>query len=349
MLHLRKQDSAMRRDAKMRAIVAALNSLGIDPGEVIKTHRGDAMSVSLAFARQLEYVDTTFFDFEFPDLRARDLIPLDSSVPSWAQTFSYRERTKLGEADVVHDYASDFPRVDLDLGETTAAPVISLGCSFGYSVMDLRYAAELGISLDTDKMQAAKEAQERKLDALACYGHAATGLRGFASNSQITTLSTSLNAALNKDWTNATAAQIAGDIDMILDDASNASDGKHRLDTIALPTSTFNLLGSKRFASLDSNGVELSVLDYFENRKRNKVTFEPWFRLKTAAGGTGTRLVAYKKDPSVVKLVVPQDFESMPPEREKMTFVVLCHMRFGGVDWRQPMAARYVDNVETAP
>lgn len=351
MLHLQKQDSRMRRDAKMLALRMGLAQLGIDPDKVIQCHRGDALSVSLAFARELEFVENTFYDFEFPDLRARDLIPLDTSVPSWAQTFSYKERTFTGEADIVNDYANDFPRVDLDIGETTAAPVISLGCSYGYSVMDLRYASEMGQSLDTDLMNAAKEAEERKLDALACYGHAATGLRGFASNTSIATLSTSLNASLTKNWADdaTTAKDIQEDLDKIIIDVSNASDNKFMVDTIALPTTTYNLLGSKKFAALDSNGVELSVLDYFENRKRNKVTFEPWFRLKSAAGGTGTRMVAYKKDPKVLKLVIPQDFESMPPQQKLMTFVIACHLRFGGVDWRQPMAARYIDNVELEP
>lgn len=350
MFHLRKLDAQQRRDAKMLAIRMGLMGAGVDPDEIIRTHeRGDAMSVSLAFARQLEYIDKTFYDYEFPDLRARDLIPLDSSVPSWAQTFSYRERTKLGEADIVHDYANDFPRVDLDIGETTAAPVIGIGCAFGYSVMDLRFAAELGMSLDTEKMQIAKEAEERKLDALACYGHAATGLRGFASNTTISTLSTALNAALGKNWNTKTALQIADDVDLILESVSNASDNKHSIDTIAVPTTLYNLLQRKRFASLDSQGVELSVLDYFEGRRKNKITFEPWFRLKSAGPGGTSRIVAYKKDPGVVKLVVPQDFESMPPERKGMLFQVTCHMRFGGVDWRQPMAARYVDGVESAP
>lgn len=346
MFHIRKLDAAQRRDAKMLAIRMGLMGAGVDPDEVIKTFKGDAMSVSLAFARQLEYIDKTFYDYEFPDLRARDLIPLDSSVPSWAQTFSYRERVALGEADIVHDYANDFPRVDLDIGETVAAPVIGLGCSFGYSVMDLRFAAELGMSLDTEKMQIAKEAQERKLDALACYGHAATGLRGFANNASIATLSTTLNASLAKGWAAKTAAQIAADLDLIIESVSNASDNKHTIDTIGLPTSTYNMLQRKRFASIDQTGVELSVMDYFEGRKRNKITFEPWFRLKSAGTGGATRMVAYKKDPGVVKLVIPQDFESMPPERKNMLFQVTCHMRFGGVDWRQPMAARYIDAVE---
>lgn len=348
MLHLVRQSTAMRKDAKMRAIVAALNSLGIDPNEIIRDQvRGDAMSVSNAFARQLEYIDKQFLEYEFPDLRARDLIPLGSEVPSWAQTFSYREKTKIGEADIVHDYANDFPRVDLDLGESTAAPVISIGCSFGYSVMDLRYAAELGIALDAEKMQTAKEAEERKIDALACYGHAATGLRGFASNTTIAGLSATLNSTLDKNWMHpsVSAQTIADEIDTILDDISNASDNKYNADTIALDTALYNFLGRKRFNSIDYAGSALSVRDYFERRDKRKVTFEPWFRLKSAAGGGNSRLVAYQKDPQVVKLVIPQDFESMPPERKSMTFLIACHMRFGGVDWRRPMAGRYVDGL----
>lgn len=347
MLYLQKQDARARKDARTLAIRMGLASLGMDPDEVIQCRgRGDALSISLAFARELEFVDKEFYEFEYPDLRIRDLVPLDTKVPAWAQTHSYRERDKLGEAAIVHDYGNDFPRVDIDLGENVPAPIVSLGCSYGYSVMDLRYAAELGVALETDKMNTAKEASERKLDQIGCYGHPDVGLRGFANNATIVTLSTGINAALTKDWANKTAAEVAAEIDMIINDVSNASENKHLIDTLAMPTTMLNMLHSKRFAALDQNGVELSVVDYFEGRKRNKVTFEPYFRLKAAGAGGTSRIVAYKKDPKVLKLVIPQDFESMPPERKNMLFQVACHLRFGGVDWRQPMAARYIDDAE---
>lgn len=344
MLTLHRLDAKMRRDQKTLALRMGLLSMGVDPDEIIKTHRGDSLGISLAFARELEYIDKNFLEWEYPDLKARDLIPLYGGVPSWAQTYSYREMNQVGEAKIVHDYANDFPRVDLDVGETTPAPIVGLGCSYGYSVMDLRYAAELGQPLESDLLNTAKEAEERKLDALACYGHAPSGLRGFANNSSVLSLSTALNGAMAKHWGAANALAITADIDLIVDNVSNASDNKYRVDTIGLSTTTYNLLQSKKFQSLDNFGNPFSVLDYFENRKKNPITFEPWFRLASAGAGNVERLVAYQKSLDVVRLVVPQDFEQAPPERKNFSFQVACHLRFGGVEIRRPMAMRYIDD-----
>ncbi len=38
----------------------------------------------------------------------------------------------------------------------------------------------------------------------------------------------------------------------------------------------------------------------------------------------------YEKDPEVVSLVIPQDFEQFPPEIDALRWLVYCHLRCGG-------------------
>ena len=47
----------------------------------------------------------------------------------------------------------------------------------------------------------------------------------------------------------------------------------------------------------------------------------------------------------VVELIIPQEFESFPPQARNLSFVVNCHARVGGVSWRYPLAAAYMDGL----
>jgi hypothetical protein len=50
-----------------------------------------------------------------------------------------------------------------------------------------------------------------------------------------------------------------------------------------------------------------------------------------------------KLDPMVCELVVPQDFEQMPPEMHGMKFSVACHLRHGGVKVTYPFGVTHYD------
>src|SRR5215467_13234664 len=95
----------MRFDAKdlPEAVDRGLKSMGL---------RCDANETAL-FARQLEYIYTQTYDIEYPDLKARQLIPVDTRVPSGADSFTYTQYDKLGEAIIVHNNAQDFPNADI--------------------------------------------------------------------------------------------------------------------------------------------------------------------------------------------------------------------------------------------
>ena len=73
---------------------------------------------------------------------------------------------------------------------------------------------------------------------------------------------------------------------------------------------------------------------------------ESWYKLNTAdAAGTGPRALFYKRSPEVLELVIPQDFEQLPPQAKNLAFVVPCHARCGGVVVRYPVAMLYLDGI----
>jgi hypothetical protein len=55
--------------------------------------------------------------------------------------------------------------------------------------------------------------------------------------------------------------------------------------------------------------------------------------------------IVYDRNPEVVKLVIPQEFEIQPPQPRNLAFVVPCFARYGGVSWRYPVAACYATGI----
>jgi hypothetical protein len=295
--------------------------------------RGDA-NETLAFARQLEYVFTKTYEIKYPDNKARVLIPMNTEVPSGARSHTYTQTDEMGEAAIVHSYATDFPSVELN-GTQVNQTIVSLGDSYNYSVQELREATMLGRQLDTMKAAIARRVMERKLDALACVGDTVTGLKGLANATGITAVS---GAGV---WASATADAIRGDVEKMWKQVFSDTKGTYVPDVLALDPDSYSVIVTKRLDDFNN----MTVADYIIKTNPSIKTIEFWPRLATADGSGGSRILCYKKDPEVLEMFVPQDFEQMPPQAEGMAFKVACHMRWGGVVVRQPKAITYMDTV----
>ena len=48
-------------------------------------------------------------------------------------------------------------------------------------------------------------------------------------------------------------------------------------------------------------------------------------------------------DEENMQLVVPMEFEQLPPQVVNMTFKIPCHIRVGGIRVSYPLSIRYLD------
>jgi hypothetical protein len=68
--------------------------------------------------------------------------------------------------------------------------------------------------------------------------------------------------------------------------------------------------------------------------------------LDTAGAGSTTRMIAYKKDPAVLKMHMPMPHHFLPVwQTGPITFDIPGIFRIGGVEIRRPGAVRYVDQI----
>ena len=323
---LDKPLSDQRFDAWSRRIVA---ETGLFEG------RQDANETAI-FARQLEHVYTKTYDVKYPEFKARMFIPLDSSVPTGAETYTYRQFDEIGMADLIANYADDLPDVTL-VGKEFTGKCKSLGTSYSYSIQDVRRARMAGLALETALPRVARRATEAKIDKLAAFGDAATGLGGFLNNANVPVISPATGT-----WSTATADNIIADLDKLVNSIVNTTNGVHVPDTLLLPITQFLRLNNlQKSAASDKTVLQW----YLENNPFIK-NIDHWYLLDLAdAELDGPRAVCYQRSPDVCGLVIPQEFEQFPPQAKNLAFNVPCHARCGGVKFTYPLACAYMDGI----
>ena len=112
-------------------------------------------------------------------------------------------------------------------------------------------------------------------------------------------------------------------------------------DTVLLPTAQYVQISQKRLSADNQD----TVLTAFMRANPFIRTVESWNKLATAAVGGGARGVAYKRDPEVLELVIPQEFEVLPPQPKNYAFNVLAHGRTAGCAIYRPLGIRFIDDI----
>lgn len=332
------------------SILAMLDTLV--PRQDGASHRADSEQVTLALSRkqaprrddgetliltrQLEYVQNEVFDVLFPPPQALQHIPLDTSVPPGATSFVYREMEATGVAELITNYANNLPRVDALMRETIQK-VNDIGGAYGYTVRDLQQAAYAGIPLDSTKARVAREAIDRKMDEVLSIGNDAHGISGFLNHANVPTLSVS-----NGSWlTTASPDEILEDMNAGVTQVITQSKGVHEPDTMILPLDMYEHVSN----TPRSEHTDTTILEFFLKNNKHIKEVLPWHRMDTAGPSDAPRALVYKKDPSVVRAVVPDLFAQLPPEARGLEFVVNCLGRIGGTVWYRPLAACFMDGI----
>jgi hypothetical protein len=286
-------------------------------------------------ARQLEYIYAQTYDVKYAELKARRFIPVDTSVDPGAEFYTYRQWDMFGMAEIIANYADDLPRVDV-LAKEFPAPIKSLGASYGYSIQDLRRSAMAGSQLDSRRAMATRRANEQAVDQIAAFGNADAGLTGFTNHANVP-----LVAPDNAPWSSATALQIIPDLNKLANAIVTASLEVFEPDTLVLDTASFQIINTKPMST--TGDADKTVLRFFLDNNPYIRNIDQWTKLTDAGAAGVTRLVCYKRDPEVLSLVIPQEFEQFPPQARNLEFVIPTHSRIGGVSVRYPLAMAYMD------
>ncbi len=301
-----------------------------------------------ALDQQLEAYKAQTYDIEYPEMKARSLIPLSTSTDPGAESISYSQWDEYAMAQLIANYADDLPMADVKVEKFTS-PVHSIGQAYQFSVQDLRRAAMSGNSLEGRRGKAARRAIELKIDSIAAVGDAGAKLKGFLNHPNVSIYS-ALTDGTSARWCQGRGSGVApkspnriqADMHTVVNNIRSTTKEIHSPDTMLLPSFEFGHVMQTPVASDN----QTTILRSFLANSPYITNVDSWHKLDAAdAAGTGPRLVAYQRTSEVLELEIPQDFEQFPPQAQNLAYVVPCHARVGGVIIYYPLAVAYMDGI----
>ena len=309
-----------------------INKKKIDDSGVMRADEG----LGPFFAKELEWVNSQLFSVKYPMLKARELFPVNNSANPGAQSVTYNMYDEYGIAKIVADYADDLPRVDVK-GEQVTVQVRTLGDSYGWSLNEVRAARFAGRNIETMKANAARRAIMALENRLAFIGDPNYNLQGLLTHPNIPSADVPADGQGNTtEWINKTPDQIIRDVSDAINQVIALTKGVHAPTDILLPIEQYTLIATKR---VTDTGV--TILKYL-------LEMNPFIRsitwvneLDNPFGDGVDYMVAYQKDPEILEMNVPSDFESLPVEPRGLEFVVCCQERFAGMIIRYPLAISF--------
>jgi hypothetical protein len=295
---------------------------------------------SIFFARQLEYVKKKSYDVQYPELKARMLLPVSSEAGPGAETIKYEQYDQVGMAKIINSYADDLPRADIK-GKEFISPIRSAGTSYGYTLQEVRAARYANKPLEQRKANAAKRAALQLENTIAFSGSAVDGLGGFINNANVPTVSLPNDGTGSSVlWSAKTPALILRDLHKVANFVMENTKTVEQADTMILPPTKFNYIKTTPWST---TGDGKSILDLFLEQSPYIKSVD-WANELTGAGSGATdRMVVYSRNPDKLTLEIPQDFEQLEVEQRNLKFVVPCHMRVAGVIIYYPLSMAYAD------
>lgn len=308
----------------------------------------DAQTALGFLVEQASYIETEVYQTVYPDIQYPQLIPVDDSANEWAKSVTFFSSDKVGQADWFHHSATSMRLADVNRTKFEQG-IEMAGIGYRYDLEELGQAMMIpGNNLSTDRADAARRAYEEFVEQVAFFGDTLKGWEGLVNNSGVTRVDAANDGTgSSRLWSDKTEDQIIRDINDVLSGIFSTSKMVEMADTLLLPVDAVNILATKRIGN-----TAQSVMDYVKNYNvYTQNTGQPLLIRGVNgledAGSSGTgRMVAYRRDPRVVKMHIPMRHRFLPVwQTGPITFDVPGIFRLGGVEIRRPGSVRYVDGI----
>lgn len=292
--------------------------------------------VGLFLARELETILSRSFEVEYADIKYSQVLPISTEVASGSDSYTYRIFDAQGSMKMIADKASDLPRADVLRKEVTL-PVRSLGASFAYSIQETRAAAQVpGMNLEQRRANAVRRAYEEKVQDVAFFGDAPSGMKGLVNSDQV-------DKIVPNKWFDG-ASTTTDEMLEILNEAPtrivNGSNQKETPNTMLVPYDVYRIIST----TARSTTSDTTVMEFFLRTNPFIRSIEPINELAASKSVLAKdRIICYDRSPEKLQLHIPQTLEFLPPVRTGLEFTVASHARIGGTAVYYPKSVLYVE------
>ena len=295
---------------------------------------------------QLAHIEPNAYKVKYPDIQYHLICPVDTSAWEWAKTITHFATDKTGKPEILANRSEVIPLADVTR-EKFEHRIEAWAIGYDYSDEEIAQAARLGIPLAADKAIACRRAVEEMCDDLLANGNADLGWDGLLDNASITKKDAAANGTGgSKKWKDKKAEDIIADVNDVLSGVYIDSKTVELADTLLFPPQLFADIMGKVI-----EGTAVTVWDFLERnniytrRTGMPLMVREYRGLETAAAGDTGRVVAYRRDPEVLKFHMPMPFQFQEPIKHMFHYVIPGRFRVGGLEIRRPKAMRYLDGV----
>ena len=322
---------------------------------ITDAYRFDAMPLRLdseetaRFKRELESIDSQAYRTEYPELKARNLIPIQPGIPDWARVYTWRMFDHQGKSRVVSNKADDLPTVNVK-GEEGHKNIYTLANAADWDRDELRAALFTGQGLDAEKAVAARDIIERDIDDILATGHSSPNMQGILtlSTSDVTTFSpadkdgTSSPNWFDGDTLVASADEMRKDVEGLVHKVVDETEELYTNFVVVLPLKHYSELA----ATPKGNNADRTVLQYILQNNPHISRIVPWNKTKEVTSGGNNRMACWPDgNRRVVAGIVPMEFTPLEIQMKALTFLRPYIAKVGGVVARYPVAIGYADDI----
>lgn len=309
----------------------------------------DAQAAFPFVIQQGRTVEARIYQRRYPTFNYAAVVPVVTEGNEWAIGTMFFSVDVAGEAKFISGAANDMPFSAATRDQATH-DFAMIGAGWEWNIEEVNQAALYGIPLSDTKALASSQNIERLLNTIAMVGHTEKNWTGFANSADVPRADVDTPGTF---WAAKTVDQILLNVNEVLTRVRTQSNEVEWADTLALPPEAYRVIATKRLGSGDGT---LTVLEYI--RRNNVYTAEtgqaltiiPVRELATASNDGGGRMVAYRRDPEVVRFHLPMPRRVLAPRQKSlMGFEQGIIARTGGTEWRLPKAAAYADEVTAPP
>jgi hypothetical protein len=307
----------------------------------------DAQQALAFLIPQLTHIEREVYRIRYPAIRYPSIIPVATEGNEWMPSVTYFSMDGVGQAGWFNANSGDVANADIMRAKyETGVEMAAIG--YRYNTEELMQAQMLGVNLTAEKAKVARRVAEEFIDQSALFGNAEKGFVGLVNNPEVTVTPIPANGGGNSSlWVNKTPQQILADFNAALTGIYTSTNTVELADTVLVPVADYTQIATTPFNAYS----EKTILAYI--REHNVYTAETGMQLNvrsvrgldtSGVGGVG-RIIAYRKDPEVLKLHLPMPFRFLPNpfQRGPMVWEIPGIFRFGGTDIRLPKAVVYLD------
>lgn len=311
----------------------------------------DAQAALAFLVSQTTLIEPEVYATRYPDIQYPRLVPVDTTAPEWVQTITFFSSDQIGAAQWFSAKAQDVPNATTVRAKHQQA-IAMAAIGYEYDLEELNVARLTGRNLGAERALAARRSYDEFVERVAIRGDTEKGWYGLINNPTITAGNAPNGAGGSPFFANKTPDEILLDVNGLLAGVIVGTNTVEYADTVLLPLNLMLTMGTRRIDAVN----QTTILEWI--RRNNAYTLQTgqplniqaMRGLETAgAGGTG-RLMAYRRDPSVLKMHLPMPHRFLDVfQKGPLAYEVPGIFRLGGTEFRRSKSARYLDAISPAP